>query len=237
MNIRLLMALCATILAIQTSGVSAQLLLPTPELRVLQDCDDCPEMVILPDGTYISRAPIRVSEFETFVNETGYKNRGWGCKWHHPGFPQTPMHPAACITFQGAQRYVEWLSKKTGQRYRLPTIDELTYAVLGFEKTNYWWGQQIGRNRANCMGCGRSHDEIGTTPVDTYPANPFNLLDAVGNVWIWTTDCLTSACDQRMLTSGGWSSPPSDLRMTKRVSNEPNIPFNTYGIRVVREFE
>jgi formylglycine-generating enzyme required for sulfatase activity len=60
-------------------------------------------------------------------------------------------------------------------------------------------------------------------------------LDAVGNVWIWITDCSTAECVERLLLTGGWSSPPSDLRVTKRISNRPNIPFNSYGMRVMRE--
>ena len=83
----------ASILALN-SLAQAQLLLPTPELRTLQDCDTCPEMVILPDGTYMSRAPVTLGEFRVFAKATDYVNNGWGCKWFHPGFEQTERHPA-----------------------------------------------------------------------------------------------------------------------------------------------
>ncbi|MEM9344742.1 MAG: SUMF1/EgtB/PvdO family nonheme iron enzyme [Pseudomonadota bacterium] len=217
------------------SAASAQLLLPTPELRTEKDCPHCPEVVILPDGTEISRAPVMLSEFAAFVDDTGYRNTGWGCKWNHAGFEQEADHPVVCITYEAAVEYVAWLSDEAGVPYRLPTAEELTYAVTANTATNYWWGQQIGRDRANCFGCGRSLDEEGTTPVGLYPANPFNLLDALGNVWIWTSDCADATCEERVLMSGGWSSPPSDLRMTKRITNAPTVPFNTYGIRVIRE--
>jgi formylglycine-generating enzyme required for sulfatase activity len=217
--------------------VNAQLLLPKPELLVEKDCAECPEMVILPNGLYMSRAPVTVAEFRAFVEDSGYLNTGWGCKWNFSGFEQGPRHPVTCITFEAAQIYARWLSEKTGLEYRLPTGEELTYAVRAATTTNYWWGQQIGRNRATCLGCGRALTDEGTTPVDTYDANPFNLLDALGNVWIWTTDCANTDCNERFLLSGGWSSPPSDLRMSKKVFNGVKVPFNTYGIRVVREFE
>ncbi|MBM7067247.1 SUMF1/EgtB/PvdO family nonheme iron enzyme [Actibacterium sp. 188UL27-1] len=228
-----LVALCL----VPATMATAQLLLPQPELRVLKDCETCPELVILPDGMYMSRAPVTLAEFRAFAEATNYVNRGWGCKWNRPHFPQEDNHPAVCLTYQGAVAYADWLTETTGQTYRLPKASELTYAVMGFEKTNYWWGQQIGRDRANCLGCGRPLDAVGTTAVDTYPPNPFNVLDAVGNVWIWTSDCKSAACEERVLMSGSWSSPPSDLRMTKRISNAPNVPFNTYGMRVVREQE
>lgn len=215
----------------------AQLLLPTPELRSQKDCKDCPQLVILPNGLYMSRAAVTRAEFANFVADTGYVNKGWGCKWTHPGFPQTDRDPAVCVTFQAAQLYVAWLSTRTGKAYRLPTLDEMSYAAMGFETSNYWWGQSIGRNRANCTGCGSSYDGKGTSPVDTFPANPFNLLDAVGNVWVWTTDCTTAECKERRLAGGAWASPPSDLRIAKAISNAEDVPFNTYGLRVVREGE
>ena len=231
---RWVLALC---LMIAASAAQAQLLLPKPELRTEQDCPDCPEMVILPDGLLMSRAPVTVEEFAAFAKATDYRNTGWGCKWHFPHFEQGPRHPVVCITYEAAQAYADWLSEVTGLPYRLPTAEELTYAVMANQTTNYWWGQQIGRDRATCLGCGRPLDAQGTTPVDQHEPNPFNLLDAIGNVWIWTTDCDTAECNERRLLSGGWSSPPSDLRMTKRVHNAVNVPFNTYGLRVVRDFE
>jgi len=225
-------AMLATVWA---SAVWAQLVLPDPELRTVRDCETCPEMVFLPDGTLMSRAPIQHAEFAAFVRATGYRNTGWGCRWDYAHIEQGPDHPVVCITFEAAQAYAGWLAETTGQAYRLPTAEELTYAVMGYEEGNYWWGQSIGEGRANCIGCGSSFDGIGTSPVDTFPPNPFNLLDAVGNVWVWSTDCETASCEKRALLTGGWSSPPSDLRITKRIFQSPDVPFNSYGIRVVRE--
>ncbi|MEM6823642.1 MAG: SUMF1/EgtB/PvdO family nonheme iron enzyme [Pseudomonadota bacterium] len=227
--------LLAVALALLPGVAGAQLLLPQPELRTLQDCETCPEMVTLPDGSLISRAPVQKQEFAAFVRATDYKHQGWGCKWRYAHIEQEPDHPAVCITFQAARQYAEWLSEKTGVTYRLPTGDELTYAVMGFSTANYWWGQQVGEGRANCDGCGSRFDGVGTSPVGTFEPNEFNLLDAVGNVWIWTTDCETAECQKRALLTGGWSSPPSDLRMTKRIFQAPDVPFNSYGFRVVRE--
>ena len=234
MTARLGLVLAALCLLPPQTGL-AQLLLPKPELRVEKDCLYCPEMVILPNGLTMSRAPVTRSEFSAFVDETGYQHQGWGCRWTSPGFDQSPKDPAVCITYRAAGLYADWLTRKTGHRYRLPTLDELTYAAMGFETSNYWWGQSIGRNRANCTGCGSPYDGRGTSPVDAFPPNPFNLLDAVGNVWIWTTDCATAQCLERRLAGGGWASPPSDLRIVKSISNTPDVPFNTYGMRVIRE--
>lgn len=217
------------------SPAAAQLVLPQPELRTVQDCADCPELVVLPDGSLMSRAPVQKGEFAVFVEETKYRHTGWGCKWRHAHIEQTDEHPAVCITYKGAQAYVNWLNERSGKSYRLPSADELTYAIMGFASSNYWWGEQIGEGRANCTGCGSPFDGVGTSPVDAFPPNDWGLLDAIGNVWIWTTDCESEACEKRALLSGGWSSPPSDLRVTKRIFQAPNVPFNSYGFRVVRD--
>ena len=129
----------AALLLLLASTAQAQLLLPTPELRVEKDCEVCPEMVILPDGLYMSRAPVMVSEFRAFVEDTGYRNTGWGCKWNYPDFEQGPRHPVTCVTFEGAQVYARWLSDKTGRDYRIPTGEELDYAIRAATTTNYWW--------------------------------------------------------------------------------------------------
>lgn len=232
---RLVAALALTLGLLPAPQALGQLLLPTPDLKAVQDCPDCPELVILPDGLYMSRAPVTRAEFQAFVEATGYRNKGWGCKWDHPGFDQTPRDPAVCVTYQATGLYLDWLSARSGKTYRLPTLEELTYAAQGYETANYWWGQSIGRNRANCTGCGSAFDGKGTSPVDMFAPNPFNLLDAVGNVWVWTSDCTTADCTERKLAGGGWASPPSDLRISKWIANAPDVPFNTYGLRVVRE--
>lgn len=212
----------------------AQFIVPDFEARPFQDCGHCPVMVTLPNGLQISRAPVTRGEFAAFVEATGYQRQGWGCNWSFAHIEQTDDHPVVCVTFEGAQLYADWLSAETGHLYRLPSIDEMQYAAMGNQTGNYWWGQAIGKNRANCVACGSPFDGKGTSPVGSFEPNPFGLLDAVGNVWIWTTDCRDEGCTERQLIGGSWSSPPGDLRMTKRIWNGVDVPFNTYGIRVVR---
>lgn len=83
----------------------------------------------------------RVKDFAEFVRETGYQategvfslttNR-WkqvGDSWKSPGFPQTEDHPACGVSWEDARAFCEWLSKKEGRRYRLPTDAEWSLAV------------------------------------------------------------------------------------------------------------
>lgn len=230
--------LAAALLALALSsqpGAGQGLILPRPEERTLRDCDACPLMVALPRGFLISQAPVTRAEFRVFAEATGFAQPNWGCKWNAAGIEQADDHPVVCVSHQDAEAYAAWLAERTGRAYRLPGLVELRYAALANQDANYWWGQSAGQNRANCTGCGSAWDGRGTSPVDSFPKNPFHLQDAVGNVWIWTSDCVEAGCAERQLVGGGWANPPADLRVTKTIWNGVAIPFNTYGMRVVRD--
>lgn len=219
-----------------TGGAVAQgMLMPAPEERTVQDCPDCPRLVVLPSGLLMSQTPVTRGEFAVFARATGFSQPRWGCKWQAPAFDQKADHPVVCVSFDDAEAYLTWLTKVGRHAYRVPTVAEMRGAAMGGQTGNYWWGQSIGRNRANCTGCGSPFDGKGTSPVETFAPNPFHLSDAVGNVWIWTSDCGEAGCQTRQLIGGGWANPPADLRVSRTIWNEVEIPFNTYGIRVVRD--
>ena len=82
------------------------------------------------------------------------------------------------VSWDDAKAYVTWLSKKTGQPYRLPSEAEWEYAARAGTTTRYWWGDDITPANANYGG------QVGkTTEIGSYPANPWGLHDMNGNVW------------------------------------------------------
>ncbi|GLQ57999.1 formylglycine-generating enzyme family protein [Devosia nitrariae] len=220
--------------AVQAQGFS----LPRAEIQVSRDCEQCPEMVTLPSGLRMSKHHVTRAQFAAFAQETGFRRNGWGCAWNYPGaIEQADDHPAVCIAYADAIAYLEWLSARTGKTYRLPTVEEYRQAASSGAPTNYWWGEDIGENRANCIACGSPYDGKGTSPVGSFAANPYGIADALGNAWQWTSDCQDSGCQRHALIGGSWSSPPADLRLSKVIWNDPNVPFYTYGLRVVTESE
>ncbi len=86
-------------------------------------------------------------------------------------------------------RYVEWLKRMTGKPYRLLSEAEYEYAARAGTETAYPWGDEIGKNNANCNVCGSQWDGKQTAPVGSFAPNQFGLHDMVGNVYEWVEDC------------------------------------------------
>jgi formylglycine-generating enzyme required for sulfatase activity len=209
---------------------------PPPRLpHVERDCADCPEMVVLPAGLAISRGPVTRREFAAFAAATGRQPQGWGCSWFRPEIPQSDDDPVVCATWRDGEAYAAWLAGLTGRGYRLPTVEEWTYAASAGAATPYWWGSGPGVGRANCKGCGSAFDGVGTSPVGSFPPNWFGLHDMLGNAWQWTATCREAACENYVLKGGSWANAPADLTVAKEIWNTPDLRFNTYGLRVVRD--
>ena len=80
------------------------------------------------------------------------------------------------VSWNDAQEYVAWLSRRSGATYRLPTEAEWEYAARAGTTTARWWGEEIGIGSANCQRCGGEWDgRMMTSPVRTFQPNAFGL--------------------------------------------------------------
>jgi len=153
------------------------------------------------------------------------------------------------VSWDDAKAYVAWLAKKTGKPYRLLTEAEYEYAARAGTTTAYPWGNAIGKNNANCDGCGSQWDNKQTAPVGSFAANDFGLFDMVGNVWAWTEDCFHDSyngaptdgsawtsgdCDRRVLRGGSWVVSPQGLRSAFRNGYTADVRGSGFGFRVGR---
>src|SRR5262249_48860932 len=133
------------------------------------------------------------SEFEKMFGTakpptaTKYNTRTYssGNSSNSQGFEQGDRNPVVCATWEDAKAYVDRLTKKTGKPYRLLTEAEYEYAARAGTTTLYFWGEDIGKNRANCDGCGSQWDENRTAPVGSFAANAFGLHEVHGNAANW----------------------------------------------------
>ena len=196
--------------------------------RVFRDCNVCPEMVVVPAGSFTMGSPfseedrfddegpprrVTISEpfavgrYEVTFAEWDACVAAGGCNGYRPddrGWSRG-QRPAINVNWDDAQAYVAWLSRETGERYRLLSEAEWEYATRAETQTRYHWGDSVVRNRANCDGCGSRLDNDRTAPVGSFPANGFRLHDMHGNVWEWVEDCWHGSYDGAPSEGSAWT--------------------------------
>jgi formylglycine-generating enzyme required for sulfatase activity len=168
-------------------------------------CGFCPEMIVIPAGTFTMGSPpeekgrnedegpqreVRVQRFAlgrtevTFAQYDACVDAG-GCG-HSPfdwGWGRGDR-PVMNVSWNDAQAYTEWLSVVTGEPYRLPSEAEWEYTARAGTTTLFAFGDGLSPSQANFDG------NVGRTwQVGTGAANDWGLFDMHGNVWEWVEDC------------------------------------------------
>jgi formylglycine-generating enzyme required for sulfatase activity len=190
----------------------------------------------------MSRYEITFNEYYAFAEATG-RNKPNDNNWGRN------HHPVINVSWHDAIAYAQWLSQQTGQNYRLPTEAEWEYAARAGTNTKYGLhnDNKIGKNRANCDGCGSRWDNKQTAPVGSFQPNQFGLYDMIGNVWEWVADkyhknynrapedgsVWENGEEYRVLRGGSWNSVPNLCRAAFRFRNFPEYQNFIVGIRIV----
>ena len=207
----------------------------------------CPDMVVVPWGKFMMgeegdqhevfiAKPFAASRFAVTFDQWDGCVAGGGCDNYRPTSNTwgRGTRPVISVSWDDAQQYVDWLNRMVGTKtYRLLSEAEFEYAARAGSTTKYPWGDDIGKNNANCDGCGSEWDNRQTAPVGSFKANNFGLYDMQGNVWQWVEDCWhdnyegapnngtawKTACSERysrVVRGGSWGDPPDVLRSADR---------------------
>ncbi|MFP5408673.1 MAG: formylglycine-generating enzyme family protein [Gammaproteobacteria bacterium] len=201
-------------------------------------------------GTYA----VTTEEFERYAHATGWQ-------------PRTELAwlagrlPVINVRQTDARDYCAWLSRETGQRYRLPTEQEWEYACRAGAATAYPQGDRISPAEAR-YNARQSYDAVrpkrprllsrcfircGAKAVGSLSPNRWGLYDMTGNVWEftaspWTRDHATlperplPGRPQALVTKGGsWFDGPEDCRAAARRRRLENELDTNLGFRVLRE--
>ena len=211
--------------------------------EVFRDCPSCPEMVVVPAGTFVMGSPpgeeyrhsdgegpqhrasisqpFAVGIYEVTFEEWDACVAAGGCGGYRPpdeGWGRG-RRPAIHVSWNDAREYVGWLSRRTGMAYRLLSEAEWEYATRAGTTTPYYFGSSISRGQANYGWHPDSHpDNRGlrkTVPVGQYPANGFGLYDVHGNVWEWVQDCYTGSYHGAPRDGSAWISGECSTRVLR----------------------
>ncbi len=243
-----------------------------------RDCADCPEMVVVPAGSFVmgtapgeetreqlaesfryrSEPPRRVQvrpfsvgkfevtrgQYRAFAEATG--RAGSGCfvwngadfeldktkDWRNTGYAQSDAHPVACVSWEDAGAYVQWLAQKTTKPYRLLTEAEWEYATRAGAATARYWGDDADQACTHANGADRSaarhtltarqwqsascdDGHAHTAPAGSYRANAFGLHDMLGNVGEWTQDCWNNHYNGAPVDGRAWLAGDCAMRAVR----------------------
>ena len=200
-----------------------------------KECQNCPEMVVVPAGAFTMGSPaseegrssdespqhtvtfanpFAVGKFALTFDEWDACVADGGCNGYRPddnGWGRG-RQPVINVTWDDAKAYVAWLAKKTGKSYRLLTEAEREYAARTGTTTPFWWGSSISTSQANydgnyTYGNGVKGEFRGrTVQVGSFVPNPWGLYQVHGNIWDWTEDCYHDSYSGAPADGAAWTS-------------------------------
>jgi formylglycine-generating enzyme required for sulfatase activity len=191
----------------------------------------------------------RLSDFQTFVRESGYN-------WNEKApFPQTGDHPVVNVNVVDAVAFCEWLTKRdrtkglisADELYRLPNNAEwdaaagLNGKAANEVKASFPWGNQWPpperAGNFNSRALGMKDDGFpNTAPVGSFDPAPNGLHDLAGNVWEWATDITAGREGIAALRGGAWPYFRKECLLSSyRYSVPVTLRKSTIGFRCVLE--
>ncbi len=184
---------------------------------------------------YIGKYEVTFQEYDKFVIDSKRKmpkSRKWG----------RDKQPVINVSWSDAVAYSNWLSKKTGDIYRLPSEAEWEYVAkkdLNINKSNiskYAWYKANSSSKPN--------------PVGMKIPNKYQIYDMSGNVKEWCEDWYTdnythvpidgsafnsSSQNTKVLRGGSWNLSKSSMRVSNRYWSAIKNKNNYSGFRLVKE--
>ncbi len=224
-----------------------------------KDCADCPELVVIPSGTFtmgsndgdadetpphsVSSKSFAIGKYE--VTQGQWKAvMGGNPSWFKECGDNCPVEK---VSWDDIQQYIQMLNAKSGQRYRLPSEAEWEHAARAGSTSKWSFGSE--ESQLGEYAWYRANSNSSTHGVGQKKPNAFGLYDMHGNVWEWVQDCgndnysgapydgsawTSGTCGQRVLRGGSWDNVASDTRAAVRYRDVTTLRFNFLGFRLAR---
>jgi formylglycine-generating enzyme required for sulfatase activity len=194
----------------------------------------------------IARVEVTRADYAAFVQATHRANsrcleaynpfsRMRRLSWQDPGFTQGGDHPAVCVSWDDAAAYAAWLSRTTGEPYRLPDAGEWQRAARGVPKGDPC---QLGNvddvSRQSAMDNDRWSCNDGaaeTAPVGRYAASAIGAYDLYGNVSEWLAG---GSAHARIFRGLSWRDGSHQTPLGRQATADADVGYTNIGFRVVR---
>ncbi len=210
---------------------------------------ELPQHQVYVSQFYLGKTSVTNQQYANFVRSTGHRPPTHWQKGHIPIGKE--QHPVTHVSWEDAMGFCKWLSRLTGDRYRLPTEAEWEKAARGTDGRIFPWGNQWDYTKLNCREGGVNT----TTQIGTYfqsGDSPYGHEDLCGNIWEWcmdgydpreyqrradaqVKDPLSSGKKRKYAARGGaWFLTENLMRAAHRSSFAPDITFDGLGFRCVQ---
>jgi len=228
--------------------------------EVIKDCVECPEMVVIPAGSFVmgseknaDEQPMHTVTIRSFLmGKTEVTQKLWISI-----MGGNPSWAAACgqdcpverISWNDVQDFIVKLNHKTGKKYRLPSESEWEYAARAESASEWSLGNDESQLGNYAWYNGNSSDK--SQLVGRKLPNAFGLFDMHGNVWemvedcvhenyvgapidgsAWATDCRGYA---RVSRGGSFLAHPGLLRSAFRSNASRDVGAVAKGFRLARD--
>jgi eukaryotic-like serine/threonine-protein kinase len=216
----------------------------------------------------IGSCEVTIAQFRAFVDDDGYKttaevlgngqqisdtmprvtrdtNQRAEFTWRHENVNRGDDYPVAQLSWEDAVKFCEWLSRKEGKRYRLPTEAEWEWACRAGSMNKFHFGDEVGEmdDYAWCV----DNSQNQAHPVGLKKPNSWGLFDMHGNVCEYCRDWHATEFPSgqvsdpggppdgrtRVTRGGGYIGTPQSLAFGFRGRFMPTWSLNHFGFRVV----
>jgi len=224
--------------------------------------DEKPVHQVCVNNFYIGKYEVTVGQYLKFAKETGSHYPEWlesGSKYNidtgtddyykKVGMSRTAdNYPIVGVSWNDADAYAKWLSRKSGKTYRLPTEAEWEYAARSGGRSEKW----SGTSSESSLGEYAWYDKNAggkTHPVGQKRPNGLAIYDMSGNVWEWCADWYgekyysqssrdnprgPSGDSGRVGRGGSWDVNASYCRAANRSGGTPGYRRGYLGFRLAR---
>ncbi|WP_285401512.1 SUMF1/EgtB/PvdO family nonheme iron enzyme [Luteibacter sp. ME-Dv--P-043b] len=232
---------------------TGRFLMGSPDGERGHDANEAPVHEVQVDkGFAMARSAVTIGQFRDFVRATGYvpqsvsmqggsvydeqsgglrddSNANW--QDDYAGKPGQDRLPVINVSWNDAKAYADWLSQRTGKKYRLASEAEFEYGLRAGTTTRYWWGDGSPGSRVENLtggndrsGSGRRWSNAfngykdgfwGPAPVMSFTPNAFGLYDMGGNVSEWVADCWHDNYIRAPRSAEAWVNPGCGRRVIR----------------------
>lgn len=160
--------------------------------------------------------------------------------WKDPGFKQSGRDPVVCVSYADARAYADWLGRRSGKSYRLPSKDEWLHAARSLPGGVATCALgNIRDKRADGPGTRLDCDDgyPRTAPSGAFTASSIGINDLRGNVAEWTSSCQAGGagtCERRAVLGTSWQDDPQVSQTTQRM-HAAERGYDDVGFRLVRD--